>query len=233
MERQGTAAPTTPRVLILYYSFSGQTTGLLHHLGIGLKNQGCKTTWERVRPLDPPRFPLGAILPTLKMMLTTTFRRRLPIKEPTPAVWLDYDLVILAGPTWSYNPSGPILDLLDRFGPRLFQGQQVLPLISCRGYWRMHWWGLRRLLRSCGAQVPNRVVFAHPAPEPWRTIGVFLKIAGKAPERSRLLGRYYKRFGHSKEQLAEAERLGEMLGCALSERRSLNELDLRSPLTIP
>jgi len=231
MERQGTTAPVTPRILILYYSFSGQTTGLLHNLGIGLKNQGAEVILERLRPLDPPRFPLGAILPTIAMMITTTLRRRLPIKEPDPAVWDSYDLLILAGPTWSYNPSGPILNLIDRFGPRLFRGQQVLPLISCRGYWRMHWWGLKKLLKDCGAQVPNRIVFSHLAPEPWRTIGVFLKIAGKAPERSRLIGRYYKRYGHSKEQLAEAERLGEILGAALANRQSLGALDLRSKIT--
>ncbi|NTV12846.1 MAG: flavodoxin family protein [Desulfobulbaceae bacterium] len=233
MERQEMSAPTTPRVLILYYSFSGQTTGLLHHLGIGLKKQGAEVCLERIRPLDPPRFPVGAILPTIKMMLTTTFRQRLPIREPDPVVWADYDLIILAGPTWSYNPSGPILDLMDRFGPRLFRDRQVLPLISCRGYWRLHWWGLRKLLRGCGAQVPNRIVFSHPAPEPWRTIGVFLKIAGKAPERSRLIGRYYKRFGHSKGQMAEAERLGEMLGSALDKTQPLSKLALQSPIATP
>ena len=233
MEQQGMTAPSNPRVLILYYSFSGQTTGLLHHLGLGLKNQGIDVTVEKVRPQDPPRFPVGAILPTLAMMVTTTLRQRLPIKEPDPAVWADYDLLILAGPTWSYNPSGPILDLIDRYGPRLFRNRQVLPLISCRGYWRLHWWGLRILLRRCGAQVTNRIIFSHPAPEPWRTIGAFLKIAGRAPERSRLIGRYYKRFGHSKEQLAEAELLGEMLGAALAKHQPLAELNLQSLIASP
>ncbi len=233
MERQGTAAPTTPRILILYYSFSGQTTGLLNHFSIGLKNQGGEVTFEKIRPLDPPRFPVGAILPTITMMLTTTFRQRLPIREPDPIVWADYDLIVLAGPTWSYNPSGPILNLIDRFGPKLFRGRQVLPMISCRGYWRLHWWGLRKLLKDCGAQVPNRIVFSHPAPEPWRTIGVFMKIVGKAPERSRLIGRYYKRFGHSKEQLTEAERLGKIIGAALSKGHSLSELNLQSHIATP
>ncbi|NTV15266.1 MAG: hypothetical protein HGA96_15255 [Desulfobulbaceae bacterium] len=232
MERPGTTPPCTPRVLILYYSFSGQTTGLLHQLGLGLKNQGTEVTLEKIRPLDPPRFPVGAILPTLKMMVTTTLRQRLPIREPDPAVWAAYDLLILAGPTWSYNPSGPILDLIDRFGPRLFGNRQVVPLISCRGYWRLHWWGLRKLLLNCGALIPNRIIFAHPAPEPWRTIGVFMKIIGRAPERSRLLSRYYKRFGHSKEQLAEAERFGERLGAALAKRQPLAELDLRSRIPL-
>lgn len=230
MERPGTEH-NPPRTLILYFSFSGQTTGLLNNLSSGLKKQGVMVTLEKLRPMNPPRFPVGTIGATIKMMLLTALRQRLTIREPSKQVWADYDLMILAGPTWSYNPSGPVLDLLARFGPRLFNNRTVLPLISCRGYWRLHWFGLKRLLQHCGARVPNRIVFAHPAPEPWRTLGVFLKIAGKAPERSRLLGRHYQRYGHSREQLAEAELLGELLGQALQTGTPLADLDLLGPVT--
>lgn len=223
----------TGRVLLLYYSFSGQTSGLLNNLGIGLKQEGLEVKFVKLRPVTPLRFPLGSIVATLKMMLLTSLRTRITITEPEAWVWKDYDLIILAGPTWSYNPSGPILDLLDRFGQRLFQDQTVLPIISCRGYWRAHWYGLKRLLEKCGARVPNRIVFSHPASEPWRTIGVFLKIAGKAPERSDLLGRYYNRYGHSKQQLLEAEKLGAAIGVALRNHTPLEELDLRSAIALP
>jgi hypothetical protein len=233
MERLGTDAQNPPRVLIIYYSFSGQTSGLLNHLSIGLRQQGVEVALEKIRPLNPPRFPVGAILPTIKMMLTTFGRQRLSIRDPDGTNRADYNLLILAGPTWSYNPSGPVLDLIDRFGSRLFGGQTVLPLISCRGYWRLHWLGLKRLLIACGAVVPNKIIFSHPAPEPWRTLGVFLKIAGRAPERSLLIGRYYKRFGHSKEQLAEAERLGSLIGTALIKNQSLAELELQSLIALP
>lgn len=233
MERPGINAQTPPQVLIIYYSFSGQTTGLLNHLSIGLKRKGVDVAFEKLRPLNPPRFPIGAILPTVKMMMTTTFRQRLPIREPEEGNWAGYNLLILAGPTWSYNPSGPVLDLIDRFGSRLLGGRIVLPLISCRGYWRMHWFGLKRLLLGCGAVVPNKIIFSHPAPEPWRTIGVFLKIVGSAPERSPLIGRYYTRFGHSKEQLAEAERLGALIADAMIKGQSLAELDLESTVAMP
>lgn len=35
-----TALPEKPRVLMLYYSFSGQTIGLLHRLSDGLRFRG-------------------------------------------------------------------------------------------------------------------------------------------------------------------------------------------------
>ena len=214
------------RVLFIYYSFSGQTTGILNNLAGGLRQEGVEVTFIKLRPLSPLRFPIGSLLGTLKMMLTTSLRLRVPIQEPEEAIWGEYDLILLGGPTWSYNPSGPILDLIDRYGPRLFKDKPVIPVISCRGYWRMHWFGLRNLLEKCGANITNRIIFAHPSPEPWRTLGVFLKVAGMAPERSKLLGKHYPRYGHSKGQLAEAEKIGVEIASCLKNKQPLNALNL-------
>ena len=217
-----------PRVLLLYYSFSGQTTGLLNNLGGGLRQEGVEVTFVRLRPVSPLRFPVGSISSTLKMMITASLRLRVPIHELEDAAWEDYDLILLGGPTWSYNPSGPILDLIDRYGSRLFSEQTVIPIISCRGYWRMHWYGIRNLLKKCGAKIVNRIIFSHPTPEPWRTLGVFLKIAGKAPERSKILGKHYSRYGHSKQQLLAAESLGVNIANCLKKKQPLESLDLET-----
>ncbi len=203
------------KVLILYYSLSAQTSGLVHRLGAGLEEQGVQLVCERLQPLAPHHFPLGTVPATLFMMFITFLRVRMPIQPLSPICWEHYDLIVLAGPTWSYNPSGPVLSLLDRDGARLFVGQQVLPLISCRGYWRMHWLSLRFQLARCGAKVVGRMIFAHPSKEPWRTMGVFLKLAGRVPERSRWLSRYYPRYGHSREQQEQAFAYGQAIGRAL------------------
>lgn len=212
------------KVLILYYSLSAQTSGLVHRLAAGLEAQGVQLVCERIQPLAPRHFPLGSVPATLLMMLITFFRARMPIQPLPASCWEGYALIILAGPTWSYNPSGPVLSLLDRDGARLFAGQQVLPLISCRGYWRMHWLSLRWQLERCGAKVVNRMIFAHPSTEPWRTIGVFLKLAGRVPERSRWLGRHYPRYGHSREQQDQAFAHGQTIGQAMKHGLSLAEL---------
>lgn len=212
------------KVLILYYSLSAQTSGLVHRLGAGLEEQGVELVCERLQPLIPPHFPIGTVPATLFMMLATFLRTRMPIQPLSPSCGEHYDLIVLAGPTWSYNPSGPILSLLDRDGPRLFAGRQVLPLISCRGYWRMHWLSLRWQLVRCRAKVVGRMIFAHPSKEPWRTIGVFLKLAGRVPERSRWLGRYYPRYGHSRAQQDQAFACGAAIGQALKLGRPLAEL---------
>jgi hypothetical protein len=217
---------SSPSVLILYYSLSAQTGVLVQRLASGLEEEGCQVHLERLQPLQPLKFPLGTIPATLAMMVITLLRGRVPIKPLSPECERRYDLAVVAGPTWSYNPSGPVLSLLDRDGVALFAGRRVLPLISCRGYWRLHWWGLRSRLQRCGGEVVNRMVFSHPCPEPWRTIGVFLKLAGRVPERGRFLGRYYQRYGHSRAQQEEAFHCGRSLGRALREKTPLADLQL-------
>jgi len=228
-----TALPDKPRVLVLYYSFSGQTIGLLHRLIDGLRFRGAEVTMERLRPVHPRRFPVGTLAATLRMMLATCFRPRGAIEELSAASRGRFDLVILAGPTWSYNPSGPVLSFLDRDGENILSGRRVLPVISCRGYWRWHWYGLHSKLRGCHADIANLMVFTHPQPEPWRTLGVFLKIAGKAPERSPFLKKWYSRFGHGRDQQEEAWRFGLDIGSALLRDEDIAALDFHTPTAMP
>ena len=223
---------TAKKILFISFSLSGQTSNLVARMASGLEAAGVEGTIERLRPLKPLRFPFGSIRATVLMMLLTFFRKRVPIAPLSEKCRQSYDLMVLAGPTWSYHPSGPVLSLLDRDDSGLFAGVTVIPLISCRGYWRMHWFGLRALLRKHGAVVVNCIVFTHPSREPWRTLGVFLKLAGRCPEKSKFLGRYYPRYGHEKRQLEEAFRFGVLLGEALTAGRDLAALDFQTPLAV-
>jgi len=228
------SANTVPskRILIIQYSFSAQTRKLVRSMMEGLEEYPVYLFRERLRPVVEQHFPIGTIPKIVKKMIVTLFRPRVPIQPLSPHCFEEYDLVILAGPTWSYNPSGPVLSLLDRDGEQLFRGQVVLPVISCRGFWRTHWWGIRSLLRKLGATVPNGIIFNHPTKEPWCTIGVLLKLAGKIPERMPLMRKHYKQFGHSRAQMAEARRFGELIARAVVQGDGLEELDFRTKLAI-
>jgi len=204
------------RILILSYSYSSQTRNLLNGLIDGLREENLEVYWEQLNPLADLRFPIGSIGATVMMMVQTFLRKRYLVHAVSSLCFEQWDLVILAGPTWSYNPSGPVLSLIDRDGKRLFAGKTVLPFISCRGYWRVHYYGLKGLLRRCGANVLQPIVFSHPTPEPWRTIGVFLKLAGKAPEAgSSWFRRFYPKYGHSRQQIQDSRNVGLKLGKVL------------------
>lgn len=219
------------RILIISYSFSSQTRNLLHGLVEGLEESDIEVCWEQLNPVAELRFPIGSISATLVMMVQTFFRKRFPIHAINSVCFEPWDLIILAGPTWSYNPSGPVLSLLDRDGKRLFAGKTILPFISCRGYWRVHYYGLRGLLRRCGAIVVAPIVFSHPTPEPWRTIGVFLKLAGKVPEAgSSWFRRFYPKYGHSRQQVEDCRKVGRVLGRHLVEGRPLDRPLFSTPV---
>ena len=118
-EREGMQVDSPKKnnqVLLIYYSFSGQTGVLINRLAAGLKEQGLEVFFEKLKPVRHLRFPVGSILRTYLMMFSTFFRKRVKIQELSAKCRQDYDLIILAGPTWSYNPSGPILFFLDRDG---------------------------------------------------------------------------------------------------------------------
>jgi hypothetical protein len=191
-----------------------------------------ETVCERIVPTIPQHFPLGTVPKTLKKMIVTFFRQRIPIQPLPEHCFGPYDLIILAGPTWSYNPSGPVLSLLDRDGDQLFARKKVIPLISCRGFWRLHWWGLKALLKKAGAVVPNSIIFTHTNKEPWRTIGVFLRLAGEVPERMSWLQNHYRKYGHTRQQLTEARRFGELIARAMTQEEELERLEFRTGLAI-
>jgi hypothetical protein len=220
------------RVLIIFFSLSSQTRNLLQGLSKGLQEYDIDVEWQQLKTLAQLQFPLGSYISTVKMMLVTFFRKRMAIEQLHPNCFQKWDLIILAGPTWSYHPSSPVLSMLDRDGEKLFKNQNVLPFISCRGYWRMHHFGLRRLLQRNGAHVLKPVVFMHPIAEPWRTIGVFLKLAGKMPESGKnWFHRFYPKYGHSKRQVDDARTIGLILGKYIYERDNLE--NLRFPIPVP
>lgn len=212
------------RVLCIYYSFSSQSKNLVQALTAGIEGEGGEVTLEALTPVNSLRFPVGSYSRSLTMMVTTFFRLQTPIMPVAKHCYQEYDLVLLAGPTWSYNPSGPVWSLLQGQDAALFAGRQVIPVISCRSYWRFHYWVVKKRLEQVGGHVNNCMAFCHPGREPWRTVGVFLKLAGRVPEAHPLLSRYYPKFGHTRDQLAEAELFGGLLARTVKAKDDLGRL---------
>ncbi len=204
-------------VLIIYYSFSRQTRKLIKTVERGLSSTGVTVVLERLVPLRPLRFPFGSFIQTVYMMIITFFRKRMPIQDISSRALEDYDIIIIAGPTWSFNPCGPILSFLDRYCTRIFPGRVVLPMISCRRYWWYHASYLQKRIRKCGGRTLSPWALNHPVSEPWNTIGLFLTLMGKNPKRVAILKKFYVRYGHSNRQLEKLENKARDLGIALRQ----------------
>lgn len=212
------------RVLIVYYSYTQQTKMQLKKFIAGLESASVEVYQERLEPLAPYEFPFRSNMRLAAAMFMTFFQKRMTIKPVAEHCYQSWDCIILAGPTWSYHPSGPVLDFLDRFGKDVCKGKTVIPFISCRSYWRIHFWTLKRRLEAFDCKVQEPIVYMHPQKEPWRFLGLMLQLRGKIMRRKNSWFRLrYPEYGHSKEQEAEAMNEGEKLARKLSGEWSGSE----------
>jgi hypothetical protein len=201
------------RVLIVFYSFTQQTRLLVKKFREGLEGEGVTVALHRLEPVNPYEFPFKKNITLATAMINTFFKRRMAIYPVNPECFREWDCIVLAGPTWSYHPSGPVLSFLDTYGESLCSGQKVIPLISCRSYWRIHFWSIRSCLKRFGAHVDKPIVFTHPIKEPWRLIGLVLQLRGKMMRRENSWFRkHYPGYGHNKAQGIEAMEKGRAMG---------------------
>jgi len=200
------------RVLIVYYSYTQQTRILLNEFVAGLETENIEVVQEQLEPIAPYEYPFKTNLSLAVAMVATFFQKRMAIKPIAKHCFNSWDCIILAGPTWSYNPSGPMLEFLDRYGNEACGGQLVIPFISCRAYWFVHYWTLKRYLCRYGSTVEEPIVFTHPFKEPWRSIGLLLKLRGDiARQQYSWIRQRYPRYGHSDKQRVEAASEGKKL----------------------
>lgn len=201
------------QVLIVYYSFSSQTNRLVQQLAVGLEESGVLVRLERLEPAVKMDLPFTSSWSMFKTMVSSYFRSRTPVLPPSYPEDVDWDLIILGGPTWSFFPSGPILYYLDAFAGDVVRRRNVIPLISCRTYWRMHFNCLKEMIGEYGGQVQDPIVFKHSGKEPWKTIGLCLKLLGRLPRgEESWFRKKYPRYGHAPEQYELAAQKGRDLG---------------------
>lgn len=206
------------KALIVYYSFTQQTRIQVKLFVEGLEEQGVDCVLERLTPVHPYELPFTSTWTLSVAMIQTFLRKKMEILPISTNCFESYDCVIIAGPTWSYHPSGPVLYFIDKYGKKVCGGKRVVPLISCRSYWRIHFWTIKRTLDKCNAKVAQPIVFVHPIKEPWRFIGLLMQLRGKmVRKKNSWFRKHYPGYGHSKKQGEEAKIAGIALGQELND----------------
>ena len=145
------------RVLVLWWSQSGQLENCMRAFCSPLEEAGHELVYAEVKPSEPYPFPWN--VSAFFGQFPETFREEgvdLDFEPPGG----DFDLVVTASQVWFLKPSPPFTRLLSDH-PELFRGRRVLTLVACRNMWIRGWGRLAERIRGAGGAITDRVVAVH------------------------------------------------------------------------
>jgi menaquinone-dependent protoporphyrinogen IX oxidase len=109
-----------PRVLVVYYTLTKQAGRVANALTSALEDRGCDVATAGIEFTDErwvpklSEFPMKHPVRNLASILTAQLRHKTgEIRIPLEAQGGDYDLVVLASPTWWFQTSMPIRSYLE------------------------------------------------------------------------------------------------------------------------
>ena len=114
------SAETKPKVLIVYYTLTKQTGRVADAMAKALEARGCEVTKAMIEFTDErwvpklSQFPMKRPIPQIASILPAQLRHKTgEIRIPPEAQAGDYDLVLIASPTWWFQTSMPIRSYLE------------------------------------------------------------------------------------------------------------------------
>ncbi|MEJ7643563.1 MAG: hypothetical protein WKF87_03145 [Chryseolinea sp.] len=123
------------KILVLYYSQSGQQRAILQSLVQPLFQAGHYVHFEEIMPVEKYPFPWSAY--QFFNAFPETFQQKpLPLKPVSEKAFDSYDLVILGYQPWFLTPSRPISSFLQsEEGRRILKNMPVVTILGCRNMW--------------------------------------------------------------------------------------------------
>lgn len=123
------------KILILYYSQSGQQLSILESLSKPLRDAGHEIHFEEIQPVEKYPFPWSAY--QFFNAFPETFQQKpLALKPLSAAAFTSYDLVIIGYQPWFLTPSRPISSFVQSAeGKTILDGKPVVTILGCRNMW--------------------------------------------------------------------------------------------------
>ncbi|WIM89863.1 flavodoxin family protein [Candidatus Mycobacterium wuenschmannii] len=159
-----------PRVLLLYYSYTGQAQKVLTAAGDVFRERGCDVSEARITFTDPKysekfsRFPMRRVWPDMLSVLNAQKRNETgEIETPDTVRDGDYDLILIGSPTWWDNVSMPLRSFLKSDEARkLLSGKPFAVFVVCRTFWQANLEGVQELAQEAGGRYVDEIHFTYP-----------------------------------------------------------------------
>jgi len=184
-----------PRVLLLYYTYTGQALKVLEAAGEVFRERGCEVRNAEIEFTDRryarrfSRFPMRWVWPDMLSVLPAQMRRATgEIRTPDEVRNRDYDLICIGSPTWWRTTNMPMRSFLKSDEARkLLAGKPFAAFVVCRRYWRENIKTVRKLGEKRGGQYVGGLHFEYPGGQV-RSMLSLTSYLGSGEYRDRYLG---------------------------------------------
>lgn len=186
---------TPARVLLLYYSYTGQARKVLAAAGEVFAERGCEVVEAGIEFTDPryaerfSRFPMTRVWPDMLSVFKAQSRGETgAIRVPEAVRDGEYDLVCIGSPTWWRAPSMPIRSFLQSDDARnLLAGKPFAVFTVCRHYWQENFEEVCKLAEECGGRYVDEIHFTYPG-DSLRSMLALTSYLGSGQYRDKYLG---------------------------------------------
>jgi hypothetical protein len=156
------------RVLLIYYSQSGDGERVARVVTETLKGSDVHLTVESLQPLTPYPFPWKSIRRFFNVFPECHWGPLPDLKPLTFEPHQRFDLVVLIYQVWFLAPSLPVQSFLRSDAARVLTDKKVLTITVSRNMWHSASETMKALLRKIGARHIDNVVLTHAGPV-WAT----------------------------------------------------------------
>lgn len=212
-------SPSHPvKVLLLYYSYTGQSQKVLDAAGDVFRERGFDVHRAPIEFTDPryaerfSRFPMRNVWPDfLGMLPAQTLRATGDIRTPDEVRNGNYDLICIGSPTWWRSVSMPLRSFLTSYEARpLLDGTPFAVFVVCRRYWRENLAAVRKLAQKKGGRFVGSIHFEYPGSQV-RSMLSLTSYLGSGEYKARYLGVRIPHTNVSPDQLEETRRFAAKL----------------------
>jgi menaquinone-dependent protoporphyrinogen IX oxidase len=211
-------ATRKPRVLLLYYTYTGQTLKVLETAGEVLRERGCEVTKAAIEYTDKrwadgfTRFPMRNAWTGCLRMLPAQLRRKTgEIRIPDEARSGDYDLICIGSGTWWLTTNMPMRSFLKSSeAEQLLAGKPFAAFVVCRRYWKNNLATVRKLGTERGGSYVDGIHFNYPGGQTSSLLSL-ISYLGSGEYRDRYLGLRIPKTNLQPEQIEETRTFAQTL----------------------
>jgi flavodoxin len=164
---EGVNGPTKQKALVVYYSLTKQSGRVADALAKALEERGFEATKAFIEFTDErwvpklSQFPMDRPFPQIASILFAQLRHKTgEIRIPPEAESGDYDLVLLASPTWWFQTSMPIRSyLVSSAAKNVLEGKPFAAASISRRYYSINLRQQKKLAEAAGGRFLDKTHF--------------------------------------------------------------------------